>query len=64
MRLVQKALPDIQSDHTLDYKTQRGFGVIIESLTALNNNPPLNQLFTSLTKCLHLPTTSMFQLGD
>ena len=45
MQSVRKVLPDLRSDHTLDYKTQRGFRVIIESLTALNNNQPLNQLF-------------------
>ena len=49
MRSVQKVLLDLWSDRTLDDKTQRGFGVIIESLTALNNNQPLNQLSTTLT---------------
>ena len=38
MRSVQKVLLDLWSDRTLGYKTQRGFGAIIESLTALNNN--------------------------
>ena len=40
MQLVQKMLPDLRSDCTLGYKTQRGFGVIIESLNAHNNNQP------------------------
>ena len=38
MQSVQKVLPDLWSDHTLGYKTQHGFGTIIESLTTLNNN--------------------------
>ena len=45
MRSVRKVLLDLQSDHTLGYKTQRDFEAIIESLTALNNNQPLDQLF-------------------
>ena len=48
MQLVQKALPDLQSDRPLGYKTQCSFGAIIESPTALNNNQPLNQLSTLL----------------
>ena len=47
MRSVQKVLLDLQSDRTLGYKTQRSFEVIIESLTTLNNNQPLNQLSTT-----------------
>ena len=39
---------NLWSDRTLGYKTQHGFGAIIESLTALNNNQPLNQLSASL----------------
>ena len=45
MRSVWKVLPDLWSDCTLGYKTQCSFGAIIESLTALNNSQPLNQLF-------------------
>ena len=63
MQLVRKVLPDLWSDRTLGYKVQHGFGAIIESLTALNNSPPLNQLSTTLTKCLLRPTTNMFWLG-
>ena len=40
MRSVRKVLPDFRSDHTLGFKTQHGFGAIIKSLTALNNNHP------------------------
>ena len=38
MQSVRKVLLDLRSDHTLDYKTQHNFRVIIESLTILNNN--------------------------
>ena len=48
MQLVQKGLPDLWSDRTLGYKTQCGFGAIIELLTTLNNNQPLNKLSTTL----------------
>ena len=35
---VRKVLLDLQSDHTLGYKTQHSFWAIIESLTTHNNN--------------------------
>ena len=38
-----------QSDHTLDYKTWRGFRVIIESLTAQHNTHPTPTLLHSST---------------
>ena len=47
MQSVRKVLLDLQSDRTLGYKTQCSFGAIIKSLTAFNNNQPLNQLSTT-----------------
>ena len=49
MQLVQKVLPDLWSDHTLGYKTQHGFGAIIESLTTQTTPQPTNFVFHTLT---------------
>ena len=37
MQLARINVAGLQSDRTLDYKTQHGFGVIIESLTTQHN---------------------------
>ena len=46
MRLAQINVAGLRSDRTLDYKTQRGFRVIIKSLTAQH---PLNSYSSPLS---------------
>ena len=57
MQLVQNALLDLCSDCTLGYKTQRGFGAVIESLTT--QTTPQQTLYSLLySLIIHPPLNS------